>query len=169
MSGAPEPILVRPAAAGDVDAMRACLLAAFEPYRADYTPGAFLDTVPDPEAIARRLREMTLLVATSAAAGAARVVGTIGHQVLEPGVGHLRGMAVLPAFQGRGVAERLLAAAEAALAAGGCRRVTLDTTRPLARAIRFYERQGYRPTGVVTDFHGMPLFEYAKRLAGVAT
>ena len=167
MPGAPVSIRVRPAAAGDVDAVRACLLAAFEPYRADYTRGAFLDTVPDPEAIARRLREMTLLVATSgAAAGAARVVGTIGHLVVEPGAGHLRGMAVLPAFQGQGVAERLLAAAEADLAARGCRRVTLDTTRPLARAIRFYERLGYRPTGMVADFHGMPLFEYAKRLAG---
>jgi len=44
--------------------------------------------------------------------------------------------------------------------------VTLDTTRPLERAIRFYERCGYRATGVVRDFFGMPLFEYAKDLAG---
>ena len=44
--------------------------------------------------------------------------------------------------------------------------MTLDTTRPLECAIRFYERCGYRATGVVRDFFGMPLFEYAKDLAG---
>jgi hypothetical protein len=42
--------------------------------------------------------------------------------------------------------------------------VTLDTTWPLQRAIRFYERQGYAATGRETDFFGMPLYEYAKPL-----
>jgi ribosomal protein S18 acetylase RimI-like enzyme len=44
--------------------------------------------------------------------------------------------------------------------------VTLDTTRPLQRAIRFYERHGYRQTGRVSDFYGMELIEYAKELGG---
>ena len=35
---------------------------------------------------------------------------------------------------------------------------------PLQRAIRFYERNGYRPSGRVADFFGMPLFEYVKPL-----
>jgi len=161
------PIRVRTAGDADIEPVRACLAAAFEPYRATYTPGAFLDTVPDDDGVARRLREMTVLVAEETTEDAApRCLGTISHQVSGPGVGHLRGMAVLPQFQGRGVAERLLAAAETELAARGCRRVTLDTTRPLERAIRFYERLGYRPTGVVTDFHGMPLHEYAKAIGG---
>ena len=34
------------------------------------------------------------------------------------------------------------------------------------RAIRFYERHGYRPTGRVSDFFGMELIEYAKELGG---
>jgi len=38
-----------------------------------------------------------------------------------------------------------------------------DTTEPLRPAVRFYERNGYRASGRVTDF-GMPLFEYVKRL-----
>ena len=62
-----------------------------------------------------------------------------------------------------GVVERL-AAAEAGLKASGCSRVTLDTTQPLERAIRFYTRHGYAPTGTVSDFFGMPLYEYAKGL-----
>lgn len=45
-------------------------------------------------------------------------------------------------------------------------RLTLDTTRPLERAIAFYERRGYRPTGIVGDFYGMELIEYEKMLGG---
>jgi GNAT superfamily N-acetyltransferase len=73
---------------------------------------------------------------------------------------------VHPRHQGRGIADRLLHAGETELRRLGCSRVTLDTTRPLECAIRFYERCGYRATGVVRDFFGMPLFEYAKDLAG---
>jgi ribosomal protein S18 acetylase RimI-like enzyme len=47
----------------------------------------------------------------------------------------------------------------------GVRRVTLDTTEPLARAIAFYRKNGYAPTGRVRDFYGMPLHEFAKVLA----
>src|SRR5262245_16063470 len=124
MAAATARVRVRAAREGDVEAVRACLVAAFEAYRPAYTPAAFLDTVPDREGVVRRLREMTVLIAeTSGLSIVARIVGTVGHQLSEGGVGHLRGMAVLPEFQGRGVAERLLTAAEAALAARGCARV----------------------------------------------
>jgi putative acetyltransferase len=73
-------------------------------------------------------------------------------------------MAVLPAWQGRGVADQLLAAVEEELRARGCTRITLDTTDPLRRAVRFYERHGFRPSGKVGDYFGMPLHEHVKRL-----
>ena len=92
-------------------------------------------------------------------------VGTVAWHVAGPVEGHLRGMAVLPAHAGTGVAEQLLTAAERALRERGCVRVSLDTTEPLQRAIRFYERHGFRPSGRVSDFFGMPLVEYVKELA----
>jgi hypothetical protein len=42
--------------------------------------------------------------------------------------------------------------------------VSLDTTRPLAPAIRFYEQHGYRASGRIADFFGMELLEYVKPL-----
>jgi ribosomal protein S18 acetylase RimI-like enzyme len=66
--------------------------------------------------------------------------------------------------QGQGVAQQLLEVAESLLRSLGCRRVTLDTTAPLARAIAFYRSHGYKPTGRVQDFYGMPLCEFAKYL-----
>jgi len=75
-------------------------------------------------------------------------------------------MAVRPAFHGQGVADRLLEAVEDELRARGCAVATLDTTEPLRRAVRFYERHGYRASGRISDFFGMPVFEYVKRLEG---
>src|SRR5262245_32369362 len=80
--------------------------------------------------------------------------------------GHLRGMAVLPDWQGSGVASALLQAAEAEIRNQHCKRVTLDTTEPLARAVRFYARHGFRLSGRVSDFFGMPLHEWVKFFRG---
>lgn len=152
---------IRPASLEDATAIHRCLVAAFDPYRAEYTDGAFADTVPSPEGIEERLRVMTLFVAF-ARDGA--VVGTIACQDVGRGLGHLRGMAVLPGWQGRGVADALIEAAEAELQRAGCRRVNLHTTQPLARAQRFYARHGFRLTGDVEDFFGMEIAEHAKNL-----
>jgi ribosomal protein S18 acetylase RimI-like enzyme len=155
---------VRRADLGDALHVLDCLRAAFEPYRDAYTPQAFADTVPTPLKMAERLAETAVFVAVSPAG---EILGTVGGRVVDEREGHLRGMAVRPACEGSGVARRLLEVVEDALVAGGCSRITLDTTAPLRRAVRFYERNGYRRSGVVRDFFGMPLFEYVKTIADV--
>lgn len=121
---------------------------------------AFDDTVPTPGAMRERMLRMNVCVAI---AGDGDIVGTIASG-MRGEEGHLRGMAIRPLWQGRGVAEQLLRAAENDLLAAGCKRVTLDTTDPLERAIRFYRKNGFVATGSVADFFGMPLYEYAKPL-----
>jgi|SRR5579871_1460527 len=152
---------IRNATAEDAPGILKCLATAFEPYRTRYTPGAWLDTVLNSETIQERLASMRLFVAVSAEG----VVGTIACATVTEDEGHLRGMAVLPAWQGRGVAEALLRTAEAELLSRRCARITLDTTDPLERAMRFYEKHGYRRSGKVTDFFAMPLHEYVKQVS----
>jgi GNAT superfamily N-acetyltransferase len=79
----------------------------------------------------------------------------------------LRGMAVLPDWQGSGVASTLLQAAEAEIRNQRCKRITLDTTEPLARAMRFYARHGFTRSGRVSNFFGMPLYEWVKSFSEV--
>jgi GNAT superfamily N-acetyltransferase len=153
--------MIRQATPEQLSGVVVCLAAAFEPYRSLYTPGAFTDTVPDVGAMSERIKTMTILCASD---NAGQIVGTIACGVSSPGEGHLRGMAVLPEFQGRGLAGVLLSAAENNLRQRGCVHVTLDTTRPLLRAVSFYTRRGYAHTGIVTDFFGMALYEYDKQL-----
>jgi GNAT superfamily N-acetyltransferase len=160
---APPTLSIRRATPGDAGRILDCLRAAFEPYRSQYTPAGFLDTVLSTETIHGRLRAMTVLVAAEHEA----IVGTIAY-ALQGQEGYLRGMAVLPERQGSDIAAALLSQAEADLRRLGCARITLDTTEPLRRAVRFYLKRGFEPTGRVTDFFGMPLHEYAKRLGGGA-
>jgi putative acetyltransferase len=153
---------IREALEADVPAILRCLAEAFAPYRTSYSVEAFLDTVLTEPTLKQRMKHMTVLVAVSESDHS--IVGTVACNLVSPDEGHLRGMAILPSCQGAGVAQQLLQQAETELRARKCIQITLDTTEPLQRAMRFYERNGYRPSGHVSDFFGMPLFEYVKSL-----
>jgi ribosomal protein S18 acetylase RimI-like enzyme len=157
----PKGLRIRQAAAEDADGVLTSLQAAFEPYRDSYTPGAYRDTTLTSETVIGRLKSMSVLVAVTETG---EITGTLSFHVVKQREGHLRGMAVLPAWQGAGVAATLLAHAEHELRRVHCERVSLDVTQPLRRAVRFYEKHGYRVTGRVTDLFGMSLYEYAKFL-----
>ena len=154
-------VVIRRATQQDLPGILRCLQQAFEPYRQNYTPGAFADTVLTAETLEARSQKMTIFVAQTPDG---KIVGTIACQQENAEEGHLRGMAVLPAWHGAKVGQKLLDAAEAQLRVFGCRKATLDTTKPLERAISFYRRNGYVPTGSSKDFFGMPLYDYEKTL-----
>jgi len=150
---------IRVAEFTDAEGIADCLCGAFAQHRVEYAPEAYTDTVLSSDGVLRRLHEMLLFVAVSDE----EIIGTIGCAA-NGAEGHLRGMAVLPDWQGTGVALALLQSAEAELKKNGCGYVTLDTTTPLMRAVRFYLKNGYSASGRVTDFFGMPLYEYRKLL-----
>jgi ribosomal protein S18 acetylase RimI-like enzyme/heme-degrading monooxygenase HmoA len=151
------PASIRPAIGEDIPGILACLGFAFEPYRHLYTPDAFLDTVLTPGTLSDRLRNMQIFVAADSTG---QIVGTIACSSVGAQEGHLRGMAVLADWRGNGLAAQLLDRAQAELRRQGCARITLDTTEPLERAMRFYEKHGFRRSGKITDFFGMRLIEY---------
>jgi ribosomal protein S18 acetylase RimI-like enzyme len=151
---------VRKATLHDATSIQHCLTAAFAAFEDVYTPEAFADTVPSAAGLQQRVATMCLLVAECDD----HVIGTIACKKLNSDEGHLRGMAVLPEWQGSPVAAALLAAAEAEMRQQGCTRLTLGTTEGLQRAIRFYQKHGFRHCGRVADFFGMRLHEYVKEL-----
>ena len=164
MSEANKPLKVefkiRSASAEDSEGILTCLAEAFEPYRRQYTLEAFADTVLERASLKARMQTMQIMVAVANG----EVIGTIAGASRDGGIGHLRGMAVLPSFQGTGVAAKLLQGIETYLARSGCTRVTLNTTEPLSAAMKFYEKHGYQQSGRVSDFFGMRLIGYAKQI-----
>lgn len=71
------------------------------------------------------------------------IVGTAGVYPVEPGVYELRKMYLAPATRGTGLGTRLLETAIAWVRSHGGRRIVLDTTEQMTRAIAFYERHGF--------------------------
>jgi predicted N-acetyltransferase YhbS len=152
---------IRRATRDDAAQILECLRAAFCQYHRDYTEAAYTDTVLTPELLEARLTKSMVFVALDSRQ---QVVGTVSGIQADEQEGHLRGMAVRPEWQGAGVAAQLLQRIESELRDQKCSRVSLDTTEPLRRAIRFYERNGYQRSGKVTDFFGMALIGYIKEL-----
>ena len=75
----------------------------------------------------------------------------------------LQSLWVAPGLRGRGLATRLIAAAEAEAAARGCSQTVHFTYAFEARAL--YERNGYELVGCVQDFpSGTDVLWYRKRL-----
>ena len=85
------------------------------------------------------------------AAGEAVGVGALRE--LDPGVGEIKRMYVVPARRGAGVARRLLEALEQRASERGFGTVRLDTHDSLTEANRLYEGAGYRE---VADYNGNP-------------
>lgn len=151
---------IRAATSDDVQGILQCLRAAFAPFRTRYTPAAFRDTVLSETRLPERMKRMKIFVAEDECKN---IAGTVGCSISGEKA-HIRGMAVRPALQGCGLAAKLLAAAEGEARAANCSRMTLNTTEPLERAIHFYRRHGYRASGRVRNWFGMPLYQYVKQI-----
>ena len=154
-------INIRTATPGEAEAIAAVLHESFAEYERLYTPEAFAATAPSSDRILSRMSEGPAWVAVR---DDGLIVGT-GAAVGKGESLYIRGMAVLPAARGRGVGEALLRHIEGFAAAQGYRRLILSTTPFLDRAIRLYERFGFRRGDEGPhDLFGTPLFSMVKEL-----
>jgi GNAT superfamily N-acetyltransferase len=153
-------IEVRLAAAGEAAAIAAVLHRAFVEYEPLYTPGGFAATTPAAEQIERRWNEGPVWVALHAG----RCVGTVA--VVPKGEAlYVRSMAVLPDARGQNIGAALLQEVEQFARAHDFRRMVLSTTPFLLRAIRLYERFGFRQIDAGPhELAGTPLFTMEKAL-----
>jgi ribosomal protein S18 acetylase RimI-like enzyme len=151
---------IAPAEPDDAAGIASCLAAAFEPFQKQFTALAYERTALSVDAVKQRIDTAAVLIARNTHGA---VIGVAAGRTLA-GNGHILGIAVVPSSQGHGVATELLDRMEGELIAEGARVVTINATAPLARAIRFYERNGYARSGAVSDFFGMRLYEFRKRV-----
>src|SRR4051794_9539737 len=130
---------IRRAVAEDVAAIAGVLAAAFAEYRPLYTPEAFAATTISEDKIAPRLSEGPIWVVVEGEA----VVGTLSTLLKNGGL-YLRSMGICPTARGQGAGILLLNEAERFARDNGATYLYLSTTPFLTRAIRLYERWGFR-------------------------
>ena len=154
-------MIVREAALDDATAIADVLALAFEEYRPDYTAAAYEATTSSASDVRLRLREGPIWLAIDGV----RAVGTVSAKRTLEGI-YLRGMAILPDARGLGIGVALLDCVVEYARRESASRLYLSTTPFLLRAIRLYERYGFRRIeGGPPDLHGTPLFTMEKVLA----
>jgi ribosomal protein S18 acetylase RimI-like enzyme len=152
---------VRPADAAEAARIAQVIRSAFGQYRGVLEPpsGALaLD--------AAAVRDLMKLGGILACECDGRIVACVFHRTHADHV-YLGRLAVLPAFRGRGLGARLVAEVEALAVAAGRDRVRLGVRLNLPRNREFFERLGYRQSGL--DSHAgstVPTFAWLEKPVG---
>jgi ribosomal protein S18 acetylase RimI-like enzyme len=157
-------IPIRVAVTEDSQSIASVLYESFAEFEPAYTPEAFAATTPTLNQIRARWSEGPVWVAVSHGV----VVGTVSAVVKQDSL-YVRSMAVLPAARGQNIGYRLLEKVETYALEQRCRRIFLSTTPFLTRAVKLYERYGFRRTNEGPHaLYGTPLFMMEKMMSGSA-
>jgi ribosomal protein S18 acetylase RimI-like enzyme len=114
---------------------------------ADLVVGARI-TVPELEALVSAEGSLLLLCHQGGA-----LAGCVHLKRLEEGAAYLGLLTVRPGLQGGGLGKAFLAEAEATVRrAWGARRMTMTVITVRAELIAYYERRGYRRSGILRPF-----------------
>ena len=153
-------VQIRVGIPGDTPSIASLLHDSFAEYEPLYTPEAFSATTPTSDQIERRFTEGPTWIVLYANS----IVGTVSA-VPKGEALYVRSMAVLPTARGHRIGELLLRHVEDFALAQGYKRMFLSTTPFLDRAIRLYEKWGFRRTDDLPhDLFGTPLFTMVKTL-----
>ena len=129
---------IRLATPDDSQVISDLIYAAFEPFKSEYTDGAFEYTTPTADMIHPRFDEGPIWLAVRDD----EIVGTVSG--LPDGERfYIRSMAIKPAVQRDGLGQRLLEALESYAREKGFEKLYLYTTFVLPGAKRLYEKNGF--------------------------
>ena len=153
---------------GEAGRVTAAAYAADDPGAAS-SNSDYLDRVADigaraPHAVVLGAFEERRPVATVTLELEDRIPGGHPRPPLAGDQGHVRMLGVAPAYQGRGIARRLMEAAIEEARRAGKRRMTLETTESMVAAHRLYESMGFRRLEDLVFDDGFRLRAYELRL-----
>jgi GNAT superfamily N-acetyltransferase len=153
-------IHIRRATADDAVSIASVMHTSFVEYESAYTPEAFAATTPTSEQVQHRMSEGPMWVALQDDT----IVGTVSVVPKSASL-YIRGMAILPSARGQSIGTLLLEWVEDFASKHSYARLFLSTTPFLTRAIRLYERCGFRRSDKGPyELFGTPLFTMEKML-----
>ena len=154
---------IRKATSQDVEDVHDVLSRAFESYRVHYTKEAYEATVPLPLEIEKRIDDPKVEVLVAVCNN--EIVGTASAKIdVHSWNLHIRGMAVKPSYQGKGIGWRILEEICRLGVNEGCKTISLDCFEPLYHARDLYRNFSFKETGRKKNYHGIEVFEMKKRV-----
>jgi ribosomal protein S18 acetylase RimI-like enzyme len=129
--------MIRPADLGDVDALQAIAIAAYE----KYLPRIGRPPAPMNADYARAVRDRQVWAAVQDGE-----LSGFAVLITQPGYLELENIAVLPAAQGRGIGALLLNLAEDRARELGLAEIRLYTNQAMTENLGYYARHGYAET-----------------------
>lgn len=152
-----ETIDIRKANHDDINEIHRVLSESFGPYRKFYTKESYDATVISNDEIKNRINREDVDVLVFIYDG--RIAGTVCLDVMNGKILHVRSMGVRPGFQGKGIGKKILYEIDRIAKEKECDTISLECYDPLIKAIRLYEKFGFRRTGKEIDYHGITVFE----------
>ena len=154
-------VQIRRATVDDASRVASVLRKAFAEYEPLYTKQGYAATVLGRAAILVRIQQGPVWIALHRE----QIAGTVSAAHKEAAL-YVCGVAVVPEARGLGIAQLLLEQVEAFAVEEGFEQLILSTTPFLLRAIRLYEKLGFRAIDDgPQDLFGTPLCSMQKMLA----
>jgi N-acetylglutamate synthase-like GNAT family acetyltransferase len=136
------------------------LSKAFEPYRNHYTDEALNATILSPDIIKNRILNQKYEIFVVKIDK--QIVGTVSLSMKDQYQLYIRSMAVHPEYQKRGIGLFILKNISKFAKRKNIKTISLETSKPLKRAINFYTNFGFKFTGNSKNFHGVEISEMKK-------
>ncbi len=150
----------RKANTSDINDIHEILYKSFKPYQRFYTDQAFAATVISPEEIKNRIMKSVYDVFIALFDN--QIVGTVSLSIKNQDILYIRSMAVDPDFQRIGIGNFILENITSYYEKRKIKKFILESSKPLNNALNFYEKHGFKKTGLNRDFFGVEIFEMIK-------
>ena len=150
----------REAKPNDTIDIHGILYKSLKPYQGFYTDQAYSATVLSPEKIKDRILQEKYDVFITLLNN--KIVGTVSLSTKNQNILYIRSMAVHPDVQRHGIGRFIMDNINKITQKMNIKKIVLETSSPLKPAFNFYEKQGFKKTGVSRDFYGVDIFEMIK-------
>ena len=153
-------IIIKKAEIKDAEIIVRILCSAFQEFKGKYTSGAFEATVISSGEVKMRMKNGIVWIASMEN----EAVGTASGKIIA-NTFYIQGMAVLPNARGMKVGYFLLKTIEEYARINNCNELLLNTTPYLNKAIKLYEKFGFKIINKPPyDLFKTPLFSMKKLL-----
>jgi len=152
-------MIFRKAKINDTDKIYNTLSKSFEPYKKYFTKKGYNSAVLSSDEIQERIKKNIFKVYVVTIDN--KIVGTTSI-IQKNDRYYIRSLAVEPDYQNKGIGLFILENIFKIAKKENIKKISLDSFKPLNKAVNFYEKHGFKKTGITKDLYGNEIFEMLK-------